>query len=118
MDKSSETTALVVRAFNKAFNDHDIDSVMGLMTDDCVFENTSPSPDGTRHVGAINVRSEWGKFFAGSPHAHFEEEELIACDDRCIVRWKYSWGDGHVRGIDVMRIRAGKVSEKFSYVKG
>lgn len=118
MDETSVTTATTVRAFNDAFNSHDIDAVMALMTDDCVFENTFPAPDGSRHVGATNVRVALGDFLASSSSARFEEEELIACQDRCIVRWRYSWGDGHVRGVDVMRVRDGKVSEKFAYVKG
>ena len=118
MDTSSKSTASVVRAFNNAFNNHDIDSVMELMTHDCVFENTFPAPDGIRHVGAPVVRQVLGEFLSSSPRAHFEEEELISCGDRCIVRWKYTWGEGHVRGVDVMRIRDGKVSEKLSYVKG
>ena len=118
MDTVSSATASVVRDFNDAFNSHDIEAVMALMTEDCVFENTFPAPDGKRYEGAAAVRDELGKFLASSPHARFEEEELIACEDRCVVRWRYNWGDGHVRGVDVMRVRDGKVSEKFSYVKG
>lgn len=41
----------IINKFNKAFNDHDFDEVMGLMTDDCVFENTFPAPDGERIEG-------------------------------------------------------------------
>ena len=118
MDTVSSATASVVRDFNDAFNSHDIEAVMALMTDDCVFENTFPAPDGKRYEGATVVRDELGKFLANSPHARFDEEELIACEDRCVVRWRYTWGDGHVRGVDVMRVRDGKVSEKLSYVKG
>ncbi|MBI3429589.1 MAG: nuclear transport factor 2 family protein [Actinobacteria bacterium] len=118
MDTISNATALVVRVFNDAFNSHDIDAVMALMTDDCIFENTLPAPDGSRLEGAATVRAELGKFLASSPHAHFDEEELIACEDRCVVRWRYTWGDGHVRGVDVIRVRDGKLSEKLSYVKG
>ncbi len=118
MDTVSRNTAITVRAFNDAFNSHDIDAVMALMTDDCIFENTSPAPDGSRYEGATSVRAALGDFLASSAQAKFEEEELIACQDRCIVRWRYSWGDGHVRGVDVMRVRDGKVSEKFAYVKG
>lgn len=118
MDTISNTSASVVRVFNDAFNSHDIEAVMALMTEDCIFENTFPAPDGKRHEGAAAVRAELGRFLASSPHARFDEEELIACDDRCVVRWRYTWGDGHVRGVDVMRVRDGKVSEKLSYVKG
>ena len=38
--------------------------------------------------------------------------------DRAVVRWVFDWGTGHVRGVDVMRVRDGKVAEKLSYVKG
>lgn len=118
MDTTSHESAAVVRAFNEAFNNHDIDAIMALMTEDCIFENTFPAPDGSRHMGAPKVRAELEEFLNSSPNAHFDEEELIALGDRCVVRWRYTWGDGHVRGVDVMRIRDGKVSEKFSYVKG
>lgn len=118
MDNTKGVTASIVRTFNEAINHREIDAVMALMTDDCIFENTFPAPDGTRHVGAPDVRRALGEFLASSPNAHFEEEELIVSEDRCVVRWKYSWGEGHVRGVDVMRVRDGKVSEKLSYVKG
>lgn len=118
MVTNSEETASVVRRFNNAFNSHDIDAVMALMTEDCIFENTLPAPDGSRLEGEVAVRAELGKFLASSPQARFDEEELIAFDDRCIVRWRYSWGEGHVRGVDVIRVRDGKLSEKLSYVKG
>ena len=118
MATNSDSTTNIVRAFNSAFNSHDIDAVMALMTEDCIFENTSPSPDGSRYVGAVAVRAALGEFLASSSQARFDEEELIACGDRCIVRWRYTWGDGHVRGVDVMRVREGKVSEKLAYVKG
>ena len=118
MKDNSESTISIIQTFNEAFNSHDIDAVMALMTEDCIFENTNPAPDGSRHVGQISVRAELGNFLSSSPLAHFEEEELIISGDRCIIRWVYTWGEGHVRGVDVMRVRDGKVSEKLSYVKG
>ena len=108
----------VVQRFNEAFGSHDVDRIMDLMTDDVVFESTDPAPDGVRHVGAEAVRAVWTQLFAAAPQARFETEELFAADDRAVVRWRFEWGDGHVRGVDVMRVRDGKVSEKFSYVKG
>lgn len=118
MNDQSEQTESVVRMFNNAINIHDIDAAMALMSEDCIFENTFPAPDGTRHVGQSMVRQELGSFLLSSPLANFEEEELIVCGDRCFVRWLYTWGDGHVRGVDIMRVKDGKVSEKLSYVKG
>jgi ketosteroid isomerase-like protein len=108
----------VIDRFNTAFNAHDVDAVMALMTDDVIFENTSPSPDGERFVGQIAVRGFWTSFFASSGNASFEAEEMFTAGDRAVVRWVYSWGSGHVRGVDVFKVRDGKVAEKLSYVKG
>jgi uncharacterized protein (TIGR02246 family) len=112
----------IVDAFNEAFNRHDVDAIMALMTDDCVFENTRPAPDGTRVTGQDAVRSFWTQFFERSPQARFDTEEIVESDDRCVVRWVYHWvrdgTPGHVRGVDLFRVRDGKVAEKLSYVKG
>lgn len=119
---SNATTLAAVERFNAAFNNHDVDAVMNAMTDDCIFENTNPVPDGARLVGAVAVRAYWEKFFSSNPDATFETEEIIVAEDRCIVRWIYRktkegkpW---HLRGIDVFKVRDGKVLEKLSYVKG
>ena len=114
----SLSTAETVEAFNEAFGRHDVDSVMALMTHDCIFENTLPTPDGERHVGQIEVRKFWENFFSESPLARFETEEMVVAGDRAVVRWRFDWGDGHIRGIDLFRVRDGLVAEKLSYVKG
>jgi len=112
----------VVNRFCGAFDRGDVDAVMALMTDDCVFENTSPPPDGERHAGQAAVRKFWEAFFAGTESPRFENEEMFAAGDRVISRWRFSWGNagsgGHVRGVDLYRVRDGKVAEKLAYVKG
>lgn len=113
------STLSVIEQFNDAFNRQDIDAVMVLLTNDCVFENTNPAPDGTRYRGREAVRDAFLSFFESSPEAHFEVEEIIAAGDRCVVRWLYRWAEnGHVRGVDLFRVREGRVAEKLSYVKG
>lgn len=118
MDQQTDATLVTIERFNAVFNQHDVDAIMALMTDDCVFENTQPPPDGERFVGQAAVRGCWEQLFSGSPAAQFEWEEIFAAGDRAVVRWLYRWGDGHVRGVDIMRVRGGKVAEKLSYVKG
>lgn len=122
MDEESTATLAAVEAFNEAFNTHDVDAVMACMTDDAVFESTSP-PAGERYEGAAAVRAAWEAFFADSPTARFESEDVIVAGDRCVVRWIYTWTDpdgrdGSVHGVDVLRVRDGKVAEKLAYVKG
>lgn len=117
----SDTLAAVAR-FNDAFNRHDVNDVMAAMTSDCLFENTNPAPDGARFVGQDAVRAYWTIFFEKTPDANFESEETIVMGNRCIVRWVYRktkdakpW---HLRGVDVFKVKDGKVAEKLSYVKG
>jgi len=119
----TKETLEAIERFNEAFGRHDVDGMMKVMTDDCVFENTCPPPDGERYEGMERVRGFWERFFRSSPGAVFETEEIFAAGDRCLVRWFYRWVDesgkpGHVRGVDVFRVRGGKVAEKLSYVKG
>lgn len=119
---NTNETLEAVNKFNEAFNNHDVDQIMNLMTEDCIFENTRPSPDGERFEGQIAVRKVWEEMFIRSPKARFVTEEIFAFGDRCIVRWIYHWIKegkvGHVRGVDIIRVRDGKIAEKFSYVKG
>ena len=121
--QGTEATRAVLQRFNDAFARHDVDAVMAAMTEDCLFENTYPPPDGEQYTGQAAVRAFWERFFAASPNATFEAEETFVCNDRAVVRWRYQWVEadgkrGHVRGVDIFRVQDGKVAEKLSYVKG
>lgn len=118
-----ESAVRIVLEFNQAFNRHDVADMMRLMSADCVFENTDPAPDGTLYAGKEAVNLFWQHFFRESPQAHIEIEEIFGLGERCIMRWSYTWVDqadhtGHVRGVDLFRVRNGLISEKLSYVKG
>ena len=113
----SDETSAAIQRFHDAFNAHDIDAVAGCITDDCVFEDTTP-PDGTRHVGREAMLGAVRRFFTDSPAATFSIEEMFTAGDRALVRWRYTWADGHVRGVDVMRVTGGRVAESLAYVKG
>ncbi|HEU5014677.1 MAG TPA: nuclear transport factor 2 family protein [Roseiflexaceae bacterium] len=118
-----ESAMRVVLAFNEAFNRHDVAGMMQLMSDDCVFENTAPAPDGTVYAGKQAVTQFWQDFFRASPHAHITIEEIFGLGMRCMMRWRYDWIDeagtaGHVRGVDLFTVKNNLISEKLSYVKG
>ena len=117
-ESGDQAASLLLERFNRAVNAHDVAAMMALMSDDCVFENTYPPPDGERRVGQADVAAFWQQFFAAAPAANFRIEELVAAGDRAFGRWVYSWGEGHVRGVDIFRLQDGKIAEKLSYVKG
>jgi ketosteroid isomerase-like protein len=116
-------TLAAVEAFSRAFAARDAEAVMACMTEDCLFENTTPAPDGERLTGAAAVGDFWRRFFASTPSATFVTEDAFAAGDRAVVRWTFEWDEGpenrgHVRGVDVLRVRDGLVAEKLAYVKG
>jgi ketosteroid isomerase-like protein len=107
----------VIERFGAAWEQHDLEAALALVTDDCVFDATGPGPDGTRHRGREELRAAWAPIFADQA-SRFDAEDTFAAGDRVVQLWRYSWDGGHVRGVDVFRVRDGRVSEKFSYVKG
>lgn len=119
-----ETAMRVVLEFNEAFNRHDVEGMMQRMSDDAIFENTAPAPDGTVYSGREAIARFWRSFFRESPHAHIEIEEVFGLgNNRCVMRWRYNWVDaagqkGHVRGVDIFQVKDGLIHEKLSYVKG
>jgi ketosteroid isomerase-like protein len=112
----------VVQRFNDAINRHDAAAVVALLSDDTVFENTAPAPDGTRIQGKGAVAAYWEKWFVSNPDAKFEAEDVVVAGNRVTVQWIYrKTRDGqpwHLRGMDLLTVRDGKIAAKLAYVKG
>jgi uncharacterized protein (TIGR03086 family) len=119
-DASPDTPLAVIGRFNAAFNGHDVDTLRPLITDDCVFVDTTP-PRGGTHRGADAVLSAFAALFRDSPSAYFETLGGSVAENGAAYRWLYRWGEGDsdcVEGVDVFRCRDGKVAAKLAYVKG
>jgi ketosteroid isomerase-like protein len=120
--KSEEQLTAAIDRFNDAFSRHDADGLAPLLTDDTVFEDTSPQPDGRRVEGKTAVVEFWRGWFARNPDAHFDAEEIFGSGNRVVVRWVYrkmrNGQPWHLRGVDIFTVRDGKVAAKLAYVKG
>ena len=106
----------VVHAFTEAWDARDLEATLALVTDDAVFESARPGVHGARVAGIANLRAAWAASFAGASGA-FEIEDTFAAGDRVVQLWRFLDGDRVVRGVDVLRVRDGRVAEKFGYVK-
>jgi len=115
-------TRATIDRFNDAFNRHDAEAVAALLTEDTVFEDTSPAPDGKRVEGKAAVAEFWRGWFAKNTDAHFDAEDVIVAGNRATVLWVYrkmrNGQPWHLRGVDVFTVRDGKVAAKLAYVKG
>ena len=122
VESPEQATRTAIEKFNEAFNRHDADALATLLTEDTVFEDTSPAPDGRRVEGKAGVVTFWREWFMHNANARFEAEELIVSGNRATVLWVYQkmrngqpW---HLRGVDIFTVRDGKIAAKLAYVKG
>jgi ketosteroid isomerase-like protein len=117
-----QATRAAIERFNDAFNRHDADALASTLTDDTVFEDTSPAPDGRRIEGKAAVVEFWRGWFARNADAKFEAEEIIVSGHRAVIPWIYrkvrNGQPWHLRGVDIFTVRDGKVAAKLAYVKG
>ena len=112
-----------VERYCDAVDRHDVDAAVAAFTDDGLIDCTPP-PDGERYEGAVAIRALFRQLFDDpADERTFEVEELIVAEDHAVLRWCHRWVDaagrpGHVRGIELLRVRDGKIAEKLAYVKG
>jgi len=112
-----------LRAFADAWNRHDVDALMALMSEDCVFEaSAGPDVDGTRHVGRKAVRAGFAEVWATYPDAHWGGARHFVHGDRGVSEWTFTGtrADGtrvEVHGCDLFTFRDGKIALKNSYRK-
>jgi ketosteroid isomerase-like protein len=120
MNAMSESTRNLLERFNAAFQAHRPDDLDALIGEGCILENTAPAPDGARYEGREACLDFW-KGIAAARNLTFEPEEVWAAEDRGVIRWRLRWGDGEadrIRGVNVMRVRDGRIVEGRGYVKG
>ncbi len=75
--------ATVVREFNAAWHHHDLAAALALTSDDCVFEATSPAPDGQRYAGHAAIGAAWKPIFGDATSRFTVEDSLTAGDHVC-----------------------------------
>ncbi len=120
MNADSKTTREIITRFHNAFERHRPEDLDDLIGEGCILENTAPAPDGACYEGRQACLDFW-KGIASSANLVFEAEEIWASEDRGIIRWQLRWsesGADRVRGINIMRVRDGKIVEGLGYVKG
>jgi predicted SnoaL-like aldol condensation-catalyzing enzyme len=118
-----ESASRIVMSFIEAFNRHDLSAMLLLISDDCLFEDASPAPDGTILKGKTAVAQYFRDLFIRFPQVHLKAEELLGYGIRCILRWRFDWTDpsgttAHLRGMDLFRVQQDQICEKYSYIKG
>jgi steroid delta-isomerase-like uncharacterized protein len=109
--------------FADAWNRHDLDALMSMMTDDGVFQaSAGPQADGQRSQGQEAVRAAYAAVFAAFPDARWSRPRHFIAGDRGVSEWTFTGThrDGtrvEVTGCDLFTFRDGRIAIKNSYRK-
>jgi len=120
--RPSDVTPAYLDAFAAAWNQHDVDAILSMMTPDCVFEaSRGPDVKGTVYVGQDEVRQGIEEVFETFPDARWTGASHFLAGDRGVSEWVFTGtgpnGRVEVQGCDVFTFRDGKIAVKNSYRK-
>ena len=110
-------------AFYEAFNEHDIEAMAAMISEDCLLETSTPAPDGRIINGREAVTQYWQETLTGTADLHNDLEDIVGLGQRAIAAWRQEWTDAsgaaqHTRGVDILRFQSNRITEIKSYTKG
>jgi ketosteroid isomerase-like protein len=108
-------TAAVIDQYNAAFLERAPAKLVDLIAADCVMEGTGPAPDDNRWTGYDECLAGW-QALASDPVIRFRVEHVDVACDRAVIRWRIT-GTEDYRGVNLMRVRDGKIVEALGYGK-
>lgn len=112
---TTDTTETVIDRFNAAFRERRPDLLVGIIAEDCVMEGTGPEPDGETWRGHDECLTGW-RGLATDDAIRFHVEHVDIDGERAVIRWRVT-GAQDYRGVNLMRVRDGKVVEALGYGK-
>ena len=121
--QSDVDTIKLLDRFAEAWNRHDLEGLMSMMTDDCVFEaSAGPEVGGQRSEGQRAVRAAFAAVFEAFPDAHWGNARHFVSGDRAVSEWTFTGTNREgnrveVNGCDLLTLRNGKIAIKNSYRK-
>jgi ketosteroid isomerase-like protein len=121
---SDDTSRLaVLERVLDGFNRHDVDAIMSVFAEDCVFQSPrGPDPWGHRFVGQEAVRKGFAARFDGIPDVRYESEGDFVSGNRAVSEWTLTGTtvEGErleLRGCDLWTFRGDEIICKNSFWK-
>lgn len=116
-------TAQTLAAFAQAWNDHNLEALMGFMHDDCVFHAVAgPDLMGRTFSGRAEVAEGFRAAWTNFPDAAWLDGDHFVAGDRGVSEstFKGTRADGsriEARMVDVFTFKDGKILVKNAYRK-
>ena len=122
----------LLKKFNQAFNDHDVNTLLSMMTDDCIFSQSmgpSGTSTGTQIIGHLDVKNAFETTFTNFPDAKWipRDNDFISKGENDYWYGLSPWifqgtrktdnAKFNTNGIDVFTMKNGKIYLKDAYRK-
>ena len=123
MTMADDVTTAFLDAFAQAWNRHDTNAIVEMMTPDCVLcFSAGATSDGSRFEGRDAVRAAINDLFVRMPDAQWQGARHFISGDRGVTEWTMvaTTRDGQridARGCDVFHFKDGRIAFKDSYRK-
>ena len=112
----------LLKQFGEAWDAGDIDELMSMMTDDCVYcASVGPEP-GTTYVGRKAVREGFLAMLAFDSGGRSRAGRVFIASSVGVSEWSYLFragpdADFEVRGCDIFEFRSGRICRKDAFRK-
>ncbi len=122
-DDVNAVTLALLDAFAGAWNRHDTEAILSMMTEDCIFEaSRGPDVNGTAYKGQDEIRRGVDEVFATFPDAQWNQPRHFTAGDRGVSEWVFTATSPNgsrveVQGCDLFTFEQGKIAVKNSYRK-
>jgi len=113
----------LMRQHAQAWNAHDIDELLALMTEDCIYDaSAGKHPLGERHIGHAALEPAFKAIWETIKDASWDDAVHFPCGEYGFTTWIFrgTRSDGtktEVKGFDLLRFRDGKICHKDTYRK-
>jgi len=118
-----EETLSLMQRHAAAWNAHDADALLNMMTEDCIYDaSAGPGPQGARFQGPVALRPAFEAIWTTFPDASWKQALHTIDGELGFTTWVFhgTKADGtkvDVKGLDLLRFRNGKICHKDTYRK-
>ena len=109
MGKVESPTRSVI-AYKEAFNNREVDAILSIFSDDCVWE---PAQNGLALKGKVQIREYLENFFKNTPQVELKGKDLFQTGYHVVFRWEMD----DIGGVDIFKFRKELICEVYSYTK-
>ena len=120
---TDDETLSLMRRHADAWNAHDSEALLKLMTDDCIYDaSAGKSATGERYAGHTALKPAFEAIWTTFKDARWDDAEHFAFGSQGFTTWtfrgtKADGGKVEVKGLDLLRFRDGKICHKDTYRK-